>query len=333
VNPAATRRTLAITVALAATVAAVAASLATGTVSFPLPEVPDAVLNRGPSRLANQIIHNIRLPRALNGLLVGMNLAVSGTILQAVLRNPLASPSIIGVSNGAALAAVALMVLVPGSLALVPPAAFLGALAACFLVYGISRAAGSGSPIQIVLAGIAVSAFLGALTSGLMVLHADDLDVTYSWLLGGLSGRGWSYVDLIWPYSALGLVVAFLLSPQLNLFVLGDEVGTSLGLRVPLFRFVFLTLAAVLAGSAISIAGTIGFVGLIAPHLSRLIIGEDYRYLLPTAALTGGLLLVTADLAARSVFQPVELPVGVLTALLGAPFFLVLLTRGRPKGP
>ena len=319
------RRTAALGIAFSATVVAVGFSLSIGTVSFPVTEIPLALVGRGTTALANQIVYNIRLPRGLNGLLVGMNLGVAGTILQAVLRNPLASPNIIGVSSGAGFAAVALMILAPGYLQLIPPVAFLGALAASGLVYAISRAAGASSPVQIVLAGVAVSAFLGALTSGLMVLNSDELDVTYTWLLGGLSGRGWSYFALIWPYSVAGLSLAGFLSPQLNLFVLGDEVGTSLGIRVPLFRLVFLGLAAFLAGSAISIAGTVGFLGLVAPHTARLIVGEDYRFLTPLSAVIGGMLLVSADLAARVVFQPVELPVGVLTATLGAPFFLVLL--------
>ena len=324
------RRTASLIIVGFATVAAVGLSLSMGSVSFPLHNVPAAALNTGPSPLANQIVHNIRLPRALNGLLVGMNLAVAGAILQAVLRNPLASPNIIGVSNGAGLAAVAIMILLPGSLQLIPPAAFTGAIIAAGIVYGISRGAGDASPVQIILAGVAVSAFLGAITSGLMVLNTDELDVTYSWLLGGLSGRGWSYLQLIWPYSLLGLGAVIAMSPQLNLFVLGDEVGKSLGLRVELFRLLFLGLAAILAGSAISVAGTVGFLGLVAPHIARLLVGEDYRYLSPLAALCGGTLLVAADLAARVVFQPVELPVGVLTATLGAPFFLFLLIHKRP---
>jgi len=326
-----TRQTLALFVAFVATVIAVGFSLSIGTISFPISEIPSALVHRGPSALANQVIHNIRLPRALNGLLVGMNLAVAGTILQAVLRNPLASPNIIGVSNGAGFAAVAMIILAPGNLHLIPPAAFVGALAASGLVYGISRAAGASSPVQIILAGVAVSAFLGALTSGLMVLNSDELDVTYTWLLGGLSGRGWSYFALIWPYSIIGLSLVGFLSPQLNLFALGDEVGTSLGVRVPLFRLIFLGMAAFLAGSAISIAGTIGFLGLVAPHVARLMVSEDYRFLTPLAALIGGMLLVSADLAARVIFQPVELPVGVLTATIGAPFFLLLLVTRSSK--
>lgn len=324
-TPTTTRRIAALSVASLATIAAVGFSLSIGTVSFPLAEVRVALMGRSGTALANQIVSNIRLPRALTGLLVGMNLGVAGTVLQAVLRNPLASPNIIGVSNGAGFAAVAIMILAPGNLNWIPPAAFAGALAAAGLVYAISRAAGASSPVQIVLAGVAVSAFLGALTSGLMVLNSDELDVTYTWLLGGLSGRGWRYFALIWPYSAAGLSVVAFLSPQLNLFALGDEVGTSLGVRVPLFRLLFLGLAAFLAGSAISVAGTIGFLGLVAPHAARLIVGEDHRFLTPLAALIGGMLLVAADLAARVIFQPVELPVGVLTATLGAPFFLLLL--------
>lgn len=303
-------------------------SITLGTLDFSPGIIWKALRAASEVDLANQVIFNVRLPRILTGLLVGMNLAVAGGLLQGVLRNSLASPQIIGVNAGAGLAAVAIMVLAPGQVSMIPPAAFIGALGAALLVYGLSQSPGAvSSTVHIVLAGVAVSAFLSSVTSGLMILHSDELDITYSWLLGGLSGRSWTYFHLIWPYTAGGILAALFLSPKLNLFALGDEVGKSLGLSIAFYRIALVVTAAVLAGSAVSVAGTVGFVGLIAPHMGRLLVGEDFRYLTPLSALLGALLLVSADTVARTIFQPVELPVGVITAALGAPFFLLLLYR------
>ncbi|SIQ08255.1 iron complex transport system permease protein [Alkalispirochaeta americana] len=330
---------LAFTALLLATGLAVALSLNSGTISFTVSEVVRALFGQaqGPQILAFQVIRNIRLPRALVAALCGMNLAVAGCLLQAVLRNPLASPNIIGVSAGAGFFAVLVMVVLPGHLHFVPPAAFAGALGAAALVYALAawpRAldAGGGT-VTIILAGVAISALLNAITSGIMVLHSDDLDVTYTWLIGGLSGRSWNHVALVAPYSLPGIVLAIFLSPKLNLFPLGDEMGSGLGSNIGALRFLFIALAAALAGSAVSVAGTIGFVGLVAPHISRLVVGNDSRVLLPFSALMGAFLLLVADLCARTVFMPVELPVGVVTAALGAPFFILLLVhRGREGG-
>ncbi len=312
-----------------ALVCLVATSL--GSLRFSVGETITALWRGSTNPTANQVIHNLRLPRVLIAVLVGMSMGVAGGILQSVLRNPLASPQIIGVNTGAGLLAVAIMVLAPGRIGLIPPAAFAGALLAALLVYALGAGLGAApsSTVQIVLAGVAVSAFFGAATSALMIVFSDELAVTYTWLIGGLSGRGWAYVRLLWPYSLSGLLVAMLLAPALNLFALGDEVGRSLGLSVGMYRAGSIFVAAWLAGSAVSVAGTVGFVGLIAPHAARLLVGEDYRYMLPLSALLGGLLLLVADTAARTAFMPVELPVGVLTAALGAPFFLLLLRRSR----
>ena len=305
------------------------AGVAAGTLSFGPAEIWSGLRGVSSEPLANQIIRNIRLPRILTGLFAGMNLAVSGALLQGILRNPLTSPHIIGVNAGAGFMAVIVMIALPGRVEWIPPGAFAGALLAALLVYGLSLAARSGETVRIILAGVAVSALLSALTSGLMFLNSDQLEVTYGWLLGSLSGRGWSYFNLLWPYSLAGIAAGVALAPKVNLFSLGDEIGSSLGLRVPLYRVVLLVVASVLAGSAVSVAGTIGFVGLMAPHLARLMVGNDYRYSLILSAMLGGILLAVSDTLARTLFQPVELSVGIVTAVLGAPFFLFLLFTKR----
>jgi iron complex transport system permease protein len=281
------------------------------------------------SGLLPQVIYNIRLPRVLTGLMVGLNLAVAGALLQGILRNPLASPQIIGVNSGAGLVAVMIMLVFPSMINMLPLGAFLGALAAAILIYLLASKRGSGITSNIILAGVALSALLHAATSALMILYSDELQITFTWLIGGLSNRGWPYVFTILPYCIFGLTVAVAISPKVNLFALGDEISSSLGLSVGAYRVIIIILAALLAGSAVSVAGTIGFVGLIAPHLARLLVGNDYRYLLPLSAILGALLLVLADTCARTIFQPVELPVGILTAALGAPFFFYLIYRKR----
>lgn len=313
--------------------AGVILSVASGTIPFSLSDIGAALFGDSSDALAQQVITNVRLPRTLIALLVGLNMGIAGALLQGVLRNPLASPGIIGVNAGAGLAAVIVMSLVPGSIGLVPPLAFVGAMLSTLVIYGLSRQDGKSTTTTIILAGVALSALLSALTSAIMILHSDDLAVTYTWLTGGLTGRGWSYFQLIWPYSLAGAVLAFYLSPRVNLFQLGEEVGKNLGLSVELSRIMIILTAALLAGSAVSVAGTIGFVGLVAPHAGRLMIGNDYRYLVPLSGLLGGFVLIVADTCARTLFQPLEIPVGIVTAGLGAPFFLFLLLRKRNSMP
>ncbi len=305
-------------------------SIAVGTTRLNLQDLVNVVTAQDQSQAALHVIQNIRLPRILTGLLVGMNLAVAGVLLQGVLRNPLASPQIIGVNSGAGLMAILIMVIFPGSMNLLPVGAFLGALVAATVIYLLAfTTEATNATTNIVLAGVALSALLHAATSALMILYSDELQVTFTWLIGGLTGRGWSYFCTLLPYSLAGLIAAIVISPKMNLCILGDEVGSALGLAIKSYRAVVIILAAFLAGSAVSVAGTIGFVGLIAPHLARLLVGDDYRYLVPLSAVMGALLLVLSDTLARTVFQPVELPVGLLTSALGAPFFFYLIYRRR----
>lgn len=304
-------------------------SISAGTLPVSFNTIAAVLFHSTDDPLISKIIWDIRLPRIGIATLVGMNLALAGALLQGILRNPLASPQVIGVNAGAGLAAVIMMVYFPGRMEMIPLAAFAGAFGAAMLVYGLSSIGEISSETNIVLAGMCIAALFTAFTSGFMILHSDELEITYSWLIGGLSGKGWSYLYILCPYSLAGGVAAIWLSPKINLFLLGEEVGKSLGLSVKLYRAVILAIAAILAGSAVSVAGTIGFVGLIAPHIARLLVGGDYRYLILLAGSIGSGLLLVADTLARTIFQPVELPVGVITAVIGAPFFLYLLCRGK----
>jgi len=305
------------------------ASISVGTLAISPGSIVAALWQGSAPVLSSKVIWDIRLPRICTVMLVGLNLALAGTLLQGLLRNPLASPQVIGVNAGAGLVAVAVMVAFPGRSELIPPAAFTGALATVLLVYGLSTAKSNNAESNLVLAGMSIAALFTALTSGIMILHSDELEITYSWLIGGFAGKGWKYFHDLWPYSLVGAISAFWLSPRVNVFLLGEEMGKTLGLSVKLYRTAIIVVAAVLAGSAVSVAGTIGFVGLVSPHIARQLVGGDHRYLMPLSGCIGAGVLLAADTIARTIFQPVELPVGVITAVIGAPFFLYLLLRGK----
>ena len=273
-----------------------------------------------------QILENIRLPRTIVAMLVGVNLSLSGAILQAVMKNPLADPHIIGISSGAGLFGIFVMMIFSDAGALVTPAAFVGAMLAASLIYLLAWKDGI-RPIRVILAGVAVSAFLGAGISALLIFYSDKVHGALLWMVGGLSARSWNHVEILLPYSIAGTLATFLSARHMNVLQLGDEVATGLGLRVNLVRTILTATAALLAASAVCVAGLLGFVGLIVPHTARLILGSDYKILLPGAALLGAAVVTISDTFARTIFAPTELPVGILMALLGAPFFLYLLRR------
>ena len=264
------------------------------------------------------ILYYIRLPRVVLGAMVGASLALSGAILQGVMRNPLASPGIIGVSAGGALTAVAIMLLLPQFAGLLVPSAFCGALATAVLVYALAWKGGI-QPVRLILSGVAVASMLSALVSVMLLFNSERAVVILDFMIGSLSAKSWTQIQLVWPYMAGGVIVSLLLAQVLNILVLGDEVATGLGLRV--------ALSALLAAASVSVVGLLGFVGLIAPHIVRLMIGSDYRYLLPGSVLFGAGMLVWCDTVGRMALDPVELPVGIILALLGPPFFLYLLRR------
>lgn len=300
-------------------------SLTKGSSVITMEQIVEILLHPG-SDPQSQIIWNIRMPRTIVGALVGINLSLSGAILQAIMRNPLADPHIIGISSGAGLAGVVIMILFPALEYLITPVAFVGAMLAAVCIYILAWKNGI-KPVRIILAGVAVSAFLSAGISGLMIFYSDRVHGALMWMVGGLAARSWPHVNIILPYAAIGLVLALGSAAYLNILQLGDEMARGLGINVEVTRIVMTAIAALLAASAVSVVGLLGFVGLVVPHAARLLIGSDYRFLLPAAALLGIAIVTFSDTFARVIFAPIELPVGIIMAFLGAPFFLFLLRR------
>ncbi|WP_456290270.1 iron ABC transporter permease [Paenibacillus sp. AK002] len=303
-------------------------SIATGAVMIPLRDIVTGILHHELPGMNRDIIWNIRLPRTLVAMLVGANLAVSGALLQGVMRNPLADPHIIGVSSGAGLFGIFLLVVVPQYDYLLTPAAFLGATLAAFIIYLLSWKDGV-SPLRIVLSGVAVSAFLGSGISAMLTFYSDRVHGALIFMVGGLAAKSWPDLSTILPYSLIGLLLAMIYSKQMNIMMLGEVNARNLGTRVELSRLMITAIATLLAASAVSIAGLLGFVGLIVPHIAKLLVGGDYRILIPSSALLGAAVLTFCDTLARMMFTPIELPVGIIMGVLGAPFFLYLLRRRK----
>ncbi|MBP1861239.1 FecCD family ABC transporter permease [Rhizobium herbae] len=285
------------------------------------------------------IILDIRLPRAVMGLLVGASLAVSGTIMQGLFRNPLADPALVGISSGASLGAVLTIVLgnslfgplfaVFGFYAL-PVAAFLGCLFTTIVLYRIATRSGQTSVATMLLAGIALAALANAVT-GVLIFIADDKqlrDLTF-WGLGSLAGANWTKILSTAPIVLVSLAVVPFLARGLNALTLGEAAAFHMGIPVQRLKNIAIVSVAALTGASVAVSGGIGFVGIVVPHVLRMIIGPDHRYLLPASALLGGTLLIFADMIARTIVPPAELPIGIITAFAGAPFFLWILLRGR----
>lgn len=272
----------------------------------------------------------IRLPRTIVGLLAGSALGISGAVLQGIFANPLADPGIIGVSGGAALGAV-LSIVTGISLQhflMTPLAAFLGALGAVFFTIVLAWHKGRISPVSLLLAGVAVSIFFGALTSRLLTFAPDKTMHQYLfWMVGGLDYRSWEHIYLAGPFIIIGLIALCFLGRHLNVLSLGDLEAQALGMQVSRFRIIFLCLVAFVTAAAVCVSGNIGFVGLIIPHIIRMFMGVDNRLVLPFSALAGGTFLVFCDTLGRMLFAPVEIRVGIMTAILGAPYFLYLLRK------
>ena len=305
-----------------------ALSLCLGASGVSTGEMLSAVLNRDTASVAWRVFAYVRLPRTIAAALAGSALATAGLLLQAVLRNPLAAPSIIGVNAGAGLCALIAMAVFPALGAMVSPAAFLGACLAVFLVYALARLT-DASRTTIVLSGVAVNALLGACMDAIVTLIPDAAVSRSAFAIGGFSGVTMDQLRFAAPFWAVGLLIALLFQRELELMGLGDEVAQSLGMRVERFRVAFLAAAALLAGSAVSFAGLIGFVGLITPHLTEQLAHGDTRFRVPIAALSGAALCLFCDLIARTLFAPYELPVGIVLSFLGAPFFLHLLIHRK----
>ena len=309
----------------AAALVGVVASVAQGAAVIP----PDQVLSifwNPTAQTADQIVWNLRLPRALTGAMVGSNLAVAGAILQAVMRNPLADPHIIGISAGAGITGIAVLVLFPTMTYLMTPVAFLGAMAAAGAIYVLAWKNGI-KPVRIILAGVAVSAFLSAGISGILVFYSDRVHGALLWMVGGFSAASWNEAAVVAPYWCAGLLLALIGAYYLNVLQLGDDMARALGLNIELARVLLTAVAALLAASSVSVAGLLGFVGLVVPHMVRLLVGTNYSYIIPGSALLGMAVVTLSDTLARVLFAPVELPAGLIMAFIGAPFFLFLLRK------
>ena len=307
------------------TIFAMVASLTLGSVDISFSTIVHTLLGNVQTT-DEMVIWNIRFPRNIVGALVGANLAVSGAILQAVMKNPLADPGIVGVSSGAGLAGVIMLIFMPEASILLTPVAFVGAMLSAAAVYALAWKNGI-RPTRIILAGVAVSAFLGSGISALLVFYSDKVQGALLWMVGGLSARSWPQVETLFPYTILGLVLALAGCKALTILSLGDETARGLGVPVERVRFSMTAVAALLAAGAVSVAGLIGFVGLVVPHIVRLIIGTDYKYVIPGSAMLGAGVLVFCDTLGRVAFSPIEIPAGIIMAFLGAPFFLYLLRR------
>ena len=336
------RQVAAIVLLLVVLVACVIVGTAVGSVYIPFGDVIKICWNKvSPFDFAQvwrvvdeTIILQVRLPRVIGGALVGGGLATAGVLFQGLLRNPMADPYIIGTSAGAALGATIAMLL-PLSAAFlgfgtVPVLAFAGALVTVFLVYYLARVGGKTPVVSMLLAGFVVSAMLTAVM--FLVISVNDklygkFHSVYAFLMGGISVSGWGQIAVIAPIVVVGILTARLWAFRLNAFALGEEGAAHVGIDVERNKTVFLALGSVLTAAAVSIGGLIGFVGLVIPHAMRLVLGPDHRILIPCSAIAGGAFLVIADTLARTLSSPREIPVGIITALIGAPVFIYLLRR------
>lgn len=277
------------------------------------------------------IITEIRFPRIMLAFFIGAALAVAGAILQGLLRNPLAEPYTLGVASGAAVGAAVTLLMIPdnpwlGGIAM-PVSGFLMALLTGLLVYKLALINGRLSVETLILAGVIINSFMAAILAFLLTIAGENMQNIIFWMMGALTLRGSSYFIYVLPFLIIGIILACFFGKELNIFTFGEETAMQLGVSVEKVKLFILLLAVLLTGIAVSLAGTIGFVGLIIPHLVRLAIGADYRILLPISAVGGGIFLIWADTLARIILAPIELPVGVVTAFLGVPFFVYLLQR------
>jgi ferric citrate transport system permease protein len=273
------------------------------------------------------IVNHYRLPRLFIAILVGMGLAISGVLTQAIIRNPLASPDLMGISGGAGLAACTVLLTQPDLDPIwLPVIALLGGFTAALTIWWLNTRH-QPTPARLALVGIAISAFLSSCINFLLVLYPIEVNSALIWLTGSLWGRNWDYVWPLLPWLLTLVPFSYYLAWRLDLFALGNETATALGVNTQRLQIMALLTAVALASVSVAVCGTIGFVGLLAPHLARLLVGSQHKLMLPVAALIGALLVLSADTLARNVAPPLELPAGVLTAILGAPYFIFLLHR------
>lgn len=296
-----------------------------GSFNLSLGEIISSLIHQDNSMVMT-IVYKMRLPRNILAVLIGANLAVSGVLLQSVMKNPLADPGITGVSSGASVAAIIILLLMPQLSGALPLFAFVGGAIACALVFIMAWKNGL-RPERIVLAGVAINTILGGFISLLSTLFSDRIQSAILWLNGSLATKTWSHVDMLFLYSLIGLGLSLFLIRSANVLQLGDESAKNLGFNVSRTRLVISAVAVFLAAISTAVVGIISFIGLIVPHIARLLMGSDHKYTIPFSMILGAIVLLIADTLARTIGGSIEIPVGVITSIVGGPFFLYLLRK------
>ncbi|GEL04792.1 FecCD family ABC transporter permease [Rummeliibacillus stabekisii] len=317
-------------VTLAILLLSMALGISAGAVKVPISTLWD----KNADEVASNILWSIRMPRVILAGLVGASLAISGAAFQGLLKNPLADPYTLGVSSGASVGAVmtlffSLSAPVLGMFTL-PAFSMMGALLTMFLVLGFAKLVDKAMKMEtLILTGIIISSFLSSIISLMIALTGEELRQIISWLMGSVSMRGWPYVKMILPFVIVGTILLWLNRRELNAMLFGEERAKYLGVNVRRSKLTLLIGGSMLTGAAVSVSGTIGFVGLVVPHMTRLLFGANHQHLLPLSLMNGASLLILCDLVARTIIAPTELPIGVITALLGAPVFAYIFFRQR----
>lgn len=296
-----------------------------GSVNLSFTEIINVLINND-NKMVTTIVYKMRLPRNILAALVGANLAVSGVLLQSVMKNPLADPGITGVSSGASVAAIFILLLLPQYTGMLPIAAFIGGAIACILVFLMAYKNGL-KPGRIVLAGVAINTILGGVISYLSTMYSDRIQSAMLWLNGSLATKTWADVEMLFIYSIVGLVISLFLIRSANVLQLGDDAATNLGFNVNLTRLLISGVAVFLAATSTAVVGIISFVGLIVPHIARMIMGSDHKFTIPFSMILGSIVLLVADTLGRTIGGAVEIPVGVIMSIVGGPFFLYLLRK------
>jgi len=307
-------------------------SISLGAANIKFLTVWEAIFRFNADETSHQIIREIRLPRVLMGGLVGAAFAASGSIMQGLTRNPLADPGLLGINAGAGFALTICFALYPGlSFNMIILISFLGAAAGALLVFGIGAAFRGGmSPVRLALAGSAVAALLSSLSEWISLQFKIGQNIA-AWYNGGVAGAKWDQLQYMWPWVAIGLIGAIAISSQITMLSLGDEVAVGLGVRTGLFKGIGMLLVLLLAGTSVAAAGSITFIGLVVPHIARSLVGVHYRWIIPSSAILGSLLLVVADIIARIINRPFETSVSVIISIIGVPFFIYLIRRAKKE--
>ncbi|SEN53842.1 iron ABC transporter permease [Paenibacillus sp. OV219] len=326
------RLALYLSLSLVLLVIALVCSIAFGVTDIPLRVVWDSIIHGGTSN-EQLIIRTTRVPRALIAGAVGASLAVAGALMQAITRNPIASPSTVGVNSGATF-----FIIVAGAwlgvsgLHAFTLVALVGAAISGTIVFVLGSIGRDGmTPVKVTLSGAAMAAFFASLTQGVMLTDGKMFDQILMWLVGSVAGRDMAQLEAVWPYMAVGMIIALCLPSHLNVLAMGDDIAAGLGQRTVHIKVFAAAAIILLAGGAVAAAGPIAFIGIIIPHIVRYMVGTDYRWILPYSAVYGAILLVTADLGSRYIAMPKEIPVGVTTAIIGVPFFVYIARKGRQR--